>query len=268
VKGGALFRTRGMRAHVDADAAAGVNDPDAFVLAFRTAPVPQSAYAHQKHRRTLTKVAERDELQGDTRAARRVQTVTWIAAARTVALIILFGVTEVFTLSRVLIALGVHAREAYTNAIILAGLAVGLIEGATRTKNRTVQTLCYIALTGTVLCLAWVRAQTFFAGGGGTIEHVVAGVIATAAAIGSGVGFHYYRRRSHAAAAETLHIRNLARDQRALDREIRTAEKAIVKHEVAVEAAAAEDAELRTLYARLHAIARARLEGHETGVPA
>jgi hypothetical protein len=37
---------------------------------------------------------------------------------------------------------------------------------------------------------------------------------------------------------------------------------------VSAEAARAEEAELRTLYARLHAIARARRGGDETAAPA
>lgn len=251
-----LFRQSRKEAHVTADVEAGVFDQETFVRAFSNRKFT-SSYELRKHRSTLTKKAEQNELDGDLRAAHRASSHVQFASIRAAVGMTLFAGLEVMTLADVLMALGTPPKEAYPTSIITAVVTVGLIEGATRARQRYIQILCYLGLTILMLGIAWARSASFFAAES-SIESVVGGVIAMAAAAGAGVALHHYRQKARAAAADQQKVSLLRRDKREIDRRVAAAEKAIIRNEVETEARDSEEATLRGEYARLHQIATAR----------
>jgi hypothetical protein len=261
----ARFRDRAIHAHIRADVEAQVHDPDAFVAAFSPKKTV-SAFELRKHRNTMAKTAERNELEDDLRAARRSNPPAAFAAQRGWVGFLVFSFLELITLARVFLGVGLSPEEAYGTALIAAATIVALIEGATRAASRVTRVLCYVALTIAVLGVAWVRAGAF-AEGDGALDSVVGGVIAIMGAVGAGVALHYFRRRSNSAGIVQRRTAKLERELRERTREITVAENALIRDEIETGDQAANDTALRTMYARLHRIEAAKLGFSERGSP-
>jgi len=261
----ARLRDRAIQAHVRADVEAHVHDADAFVAAFSPKKTV-SAFELRKHRNTMAKTAERNELEDDLRAQRRSNPPPAFAAQRGWVAFLFFSFLELITLARVFLAVGLAPEEAYGTALIAAVTIVALIEGATRAASRVIRVLCYTALTIAVLGIAWVRAGAF-AEGDGALDTVVGGVIAIMGAVGAGVALHYFRRRSNSAGTVQRRTAKLERELRERTREITVAENAFIRDEIDTGEQAATETLLRTMYARLHRIEAAKLGIFEGSSP-
>lgn len=242
--------------YVRNDVEGGVYDPEAFVDTHREAP-PVSATEQQRHRNTVGKTAEIDELQEDLRSRNRTNPLVLFAAPlRAVALVIFFFM-EWITLARVFLARGASPEDAYTTAFVAASTLVGLIRGATSARSRLVQVLCYIALVVIFLSIGYVRASSF-SDEGTPIDLTVSGVIALAAAVGAGVALHYLNGQLGETAADSRRFRAVSRELRVRRRELATSQNAVEDNEREANRLAAEEKRLRSEYARLHRIESTR----------
>lgn len=251
------WREKAIRNYVREDVAGGVFDPEAFVETHRkTAPVSETE--QQRHRNTVTRRSERDDLRDDLLATGRTKPlVRWAAPVRAIGLVTFFGM-ELVTLARVFLARGASPEDAYSTAFISASTLVALIRGATSARSTVVRILCYSALAISFAALGYVRASAF--GDQGTpLDLTADAVLALVTAVGAGVALHYFNGRLGETAAERRRFRAASRELGGRDRELATSQKAIENGERDTNRRAAEEKRLRAEYTRLHRIESARV---------
>lgn len=270
-----------IREYVREDVAGGVFNPDAFVAAHLEA-APVSATEQQRHRNTVTKSAEHDELQEDLRSRNRTKPLAMFAAPLRAVALVVFFLMELITVARVFLARGASVVDAYTTAFVAASTLVGLIRGATSARSKVVRVLCYIALTIIFLAIGYVRASSF-SDDGTPIDLTVSGVIALAAAVGAGVALHYLNGQLGETAADRRRFRASSRELLIRRRELAASQKAIENGERETNRRTEEEKRLRAEYTRLHSIESRRAgvspgtrdnldpdpgDGHQTSPPA